>query len=61
MTPGFKLWYDAYVDCLAGLRLRNALRRARPGGPVTGSRAVVVEKSKMLAAPPTRALVIPNR
>ena len=30
MTPGFKLWYDAYVDCLAGLRLRNALRRARP-------------------------------
>ena len=23
MTPGFKLWYDAYVDCLAGLRLRN--------------------------------------
>ena len=30
MAPGFKLWYDAYVDCLAGLRLRNALRRARP-------------------------------
>ena len=30
MTPGFKLWYDAYVDCLAGLRLRSALRRARP-------------------------------
>ena len=61
MAPGFKLWYDAYVDCLAGLRLRNALRRARPGGLVTGSRAVVVEKSQMLAAPPTRALVIPNR
>ena len=30
MAPGFKLWYDAYVDCLAGLRLRSALRRARP-------------------------------
>ena len=37
MAPGFKLWYDAYVDCLAGLRLRNALRRARPrpGGLAT--------------------------
>ena len=35
MTPGFKLWYDAYVDCLAGLRLRSALRRTRPR-PVEG-------------------------
>ena len=27
MTPGFKLWYGAYVDCLAAVRLRNAFRR----------------------------------
>ena len=49
MAPGFKLWYDAYVDCLAGLRLRNALRRARPrpgglatDGPTSSSRGVGV-------------------
>ena len=28
MTPGFKLWYGAYVDCLAAVRLRNAFRRS---------------------------------
>ena len=27
MTPGFKLWYGAYVDCLAAARLRSAFRR----------------------------------
>ena len=36
MTPGFKLWYGAYVDCLAGSQLRKAFRRTgthrRPGG-----------------------------
>ena len=33
MTPSFKLWYDAYVDCLAGLRLRNSLAAgAAPAG-----------------------------
>ena len=33
MTPSFKLWYDAYVDCLAGLRLRNSLTAgAAPAG-----------------------------
>ena len=26
-APAFKLWYDAYVDCLAGAHMRNALRR----------------------------------
>ena len=29
MTPGFKLWYGAYVDCLAKARLRNTLAGAR--------------------------------
>ena len=42
MTPGFKLWYDAYVDCLAGLRLRSALRRARPR-PVEGRLPTAVD------------------
>ena len=27
MTPGFKLWYGAYVDCLAKARLRSSFRR----------------------------------
>ena len=27
--PGYTLWYEAYVDCLAGLRLRNGVRQAR--------------------------------
>ena len=29
MTPGYKLWYGAYVDCLAKARLRNTLASAR--------------------------------
>ena len=29
MTPGFKLWYGACVDCLAKARLRNTLASAR--------------------------------
>ena len=35
MTPGFKLWYGAYVDCLAKACLRSSFRRVdvdrRPG------------------------------
>ena len=29
LAPGYKLWYDAYVDCLADAHLRHAL--SRPG------------------------------
>ena len=29
LAPGYKLWYDAYVDCLADAHLRHAL--GRPG------------------------------
>ena len=39
MTPGFKLWYGAYVDCLAAVRLRNAFRRpdAHRGAGASGA------------------------
>ena len=39
MTPCFKLWYGAYVDCLAAVRLRNAFRRpdAHRGSGASGA------------------------
>ena len=39
MMPGFKLWYGAYVDCLAAVRLRSAFRRpdAHRGSGASGA------------------------
>ena len=35
-VPAFKLWYDAYVDCLASARLRAARPMLETRPPVTG-------------------------
>ena len=34
MPPGFKLWYNAYVDCLANAYLKNRLRRSGAPTPL---------------------------
>lgn len=36
MLPGFKLWYNAYMDCLANTYLRNRLLRSGAPKPLAG-------------------------
>ena len=37
IAPGFKLWYEAYVQCLAGVNLRHRLRLGATATPRPGN------------------------